>query len=355
MFNLDEGKNGFKKPSREESREFSQKEHNVRRKQISKILGENFATLGLLAIIAVMICSIWTEVGIFTNWTKIFGEALMAIILYILADVLSASIGAKGGKVDENYINNHRQYLDLRQQVRKAGAGLLNMFCDWQIDVEYEYYLRYKCKELKIDYNEYMEKYHDKTLEELQVMFPIEKPAKKKFMDKIFEIFGKAKTSTKAAKVFSLNQIKPIELTPEILMTDGKVRGVRGGVSISGEEYIEKHTIGAGHIVVTIMFAIVAVIPVISLVREFSVAMLIYTIFKIALLLFRMYRGWSRGAKGYSEVEPKSLQSKIDYLEMYLNFLNNKTYESLKDKYVFNSMGEYAENKREEQTYQNGA
>ena len=156
------------------------------------------------------------------------------------------------------------------------------------------------------------------------------------FLDSIFA--GFVELVAKAANIFALNQVKHIELTPDILLTDGKVRNERGGVSICGEEYVEQHTIGWKHILVTAFFAIVAAIPVINLIREFSVAMLIYTIFKIALMLYRMYSGYARGAKGYNAIEPKHLQDKIKYLGLYLEFLEKKIYLTLKDKY--NIVGE---------------
>lgn len=355
MFDLNDKKEKvFEKPSKEEYKRFRQKENNNRQKQFAKLVGENFATFGLLAVMVVMVCSIWTEITIFTNWTRFFGEALTTIVLYILADIYASSLGSQGGKLDDGYIKDHKEFLDLRQRVRDTGIVRMSMFCDWQIDVEYEYYLRYRCKELKIDYKEYMEKYHDKSLEELQALFPMEKQSKKKLKDFIFGNIRNAKSSSKAAKIFALNQIKHIDLTPEILVTDGKVRNVRGGVSIGGEEYIEKHTTGWKHILVTIAFAIVAVIPVINLVQEFSLAMLVYTVFKIALMLARMYSGYSRGAKAYNTVEPKSLQDKIKYLGLFLEFEDKKIYLKLKDKYDTVGM-EDVENQRQNETDEDGA
>lgn len=347
MFELGEKrKDLFEKPTNDEVRRMSRKEGNDRQKRFAKLVGENFATFGLLAVMVVMVCSIWTEISIFTNWTRFFGEALTTIVLYILADIYATSLGSQGGKLDDGYLKDHKEYLDLRQRVRNIGIEKMSIFCDWQIDVEYEYYLRYKCKELKIDYNEYMEKYHDKTLEELQELFPMEKQPRKRHLKEV--IFGgvqNVKTSSKAAKIFALNQTKHISLTPEILLTDGKVRNVRGGVAIGGEEYIEKHTTGWKHILITVLFAVVAVIPVVNLVREFSIAMLIYTIFKMALMLARMYAGYSRGGKAYNTVEPKHLQDKIKYLGLYVEFLSKGIYEELKDKYtVINEKN--VENKR---------
>ena len=311
-----------------------QKEYNRRQKGFAKVIGENFATYALLMILALLVGFIWTDIGIFTSWETFIGDAVVTVVLYILADIICASyIGGKGGKLDEGYISAHNEYLDVRGRVRAAGMLLMDVFCDWQIDVELEFFLRKRCKDFKIDYREYIDLYRDKSLEELQDLFPIERGHAIGLKERLFGGIRNAKTSSKAAKIFALNQIKPIELTPDILMTDGKARNQRGDVGISGEEYIEKHTTGIGHIITTVIFAIVAVVPTFTLAANFSVGMVIYTVFKICLMLFRMYRGYARGARAYSTIEPSHLQRKTKFLYMYLEFLENKTYLKFGDKY----------------------
>ena len=325
---------GMSEVSKEEYREFKHKEHNERQKRFAKTVGENFATYALVAIMALMVGSIWSEVGIFSNWKKFIGDALVTIVLYILADICSSYIGTQGGRLDEDYIKNHDEYLSLRTRVRAAGISLMYMFCDWQVDLEYEYYLRRRCKEAKIDYKEFVANYHGKTLEELQEMFPIEQVKDKDFKGKVFGTVKNAKTSSRAAKIFVLNQIEPIELTPDILMTDGMVRNKRGDVGMSGEEYVEKHTVGKSHIALTALIAIIAAVPAFSLAQEFTVGAVIYTIFKLALLLFRMYSGYARGSKAFNSIEPAHLQAKVKYLYLYLEFIERKYYLKLEDKYA---------------------
>lgn len=310
-----------------------QKEHNRRQKQFAKTVGENFAAYSLVAIMMLMVASIWSDVGISTNWRKFIGDALVTVVLYTVSDVLSAYIGTSGGKLDDDYITNHEEYLSLRDRVRKAGITFMNAFCDWQIDLEYEFYLRKRCKELKIDYKEYMEQFHGKELEELEAMFPLESVKGKGIKEKVFGVANNVKSSERAVLIFALNQIEHIELTPDMLMTDGMVRNERGGVGISAEEYIRRHTVAKQHIAITALFAIVAAVPVFTLVQEFTVGAVIYTIFKMALLLWRMYSGFERGRRAYSNVEPKHLQAKIKYLYLYLEFLDKKIYLELADKY----------------------
>lgn len=342
-FNLNDNKEERRALEAEERVE-RQREYNRRQKSFAKVVGENLASYALLMILALLIGFIWTDVGLFTSLGSFIGDAVVTVILYILADICASHIGEKGGKLDDDYVNDHIEYLNLRENVRKRGITLMDPFCDWQVDVEYEYYIRKRCKELKIDYKEFMAEYFGKSLEELQEIFPIETVRDKDTKGKIFGTLRNAKISSKAAKVFSLNQIKPIELTPDILMTDGKVRNLRGGVPMPGEEYIEKHTTGPKHIVLTALFAIVAAIPTFSLIQNISVGMVIYTLFKITLMLYRMYQGYSRGAKGFNSVEPKHLQAKIKYLYLYLEFLDKKIYLELADKYEIVGVGKEEKN-----------
>ncbi len=340
--------------TKEEYREFKQKEHNRKQKQLAKTIGENFATYALVAIMALMVGSIWSEVGIFSNWKKFIGDALVTIVLYILADVCASHIGTQGGRLDDGYIKDHEEYLSVRARVRKAGIALMNMFCDWQIDVEYEYYLRKRCRKAKIDYKEYMRDYHGKSLEELQELFPVERIKGKNAKKKLFGIIKNVKMSEKAVSVIELNQIDYIDLTPDILMTDGMVRNKRGDVGMSGEEYVEKHTVGRSHIALTALIAIVAAVPAFSLAQEFTIGAVIYTVFKLALLLFRMYSGYSRGAKAFNSVECFHLQAKVKYLYLYLEFIERKYYLKLEDKYTSSEVF-YAESCEQDPFNQIGA
>ena len=106
-----------------------QKEYNRRQKSFAKVVGENFATYALLMILALLVGFIWTDIGIFTSWESFVGDAIVTVVLYILADIICASyMGGKGGKLDEGYISNHDEYLDVRGRVRKAGMLLMEIF-----------------------------------------------------------------------------------------------------------------------------------------------------------------------------------------------------------------------------------
>jgi hypothetical protein len=58
-----------------------------------------------------------------------------------------------------------------------------------------------------------------------------------------------------------------------------------------------------------------------------------YTIFKVVVLLFRMARGYERGARAYHTVETRQLQAKSHFLRLYKSFIDDKTYLKLGEKY----------------------
>jgi hypothetical protein len=50
-------------------------------------------------------------------------------------------------------------------------------------------------------------------------------------------------------------------------------------------------------------------------------------------LAWRIFKGYSEGAKAYNTIEVSHLQGKILYLERYKEFIENKTYLQLGDRY----------------------
>ena len=296
MWDLDE------KVTREDLKLDKKKDFNARQKNFAKIVGENLAAYVCVLIFVLLIGFIWTDIGINIFTTAFLSDSLVSAVMFIIADICMAQVGARMGKLDGDYIKIHGEYLALRSTVIGAGITLMDAFCDWQIDVEYEYYIRKQCKALKIKYEDYIDKYSEKNLVELKALLPAQK----------------------AAAVFALNQAKHIEITPDMLLTDGKVKNVRGGLGMSGEEYVEKHTTGHLHLFATVIFAVVAAGPVFTLTQDASLGRIIYTVFKLAVLTFRMFVGYSRGAKGYNSVEPRYLQAKMRYLHLYLEYLKSQ-------------------------------
>ena len=285
--------------SKDELKKDRQRDINRRRKSMAKMIGENLASFACVAILIILVSFIWTDIGISVNLTSFLTDAALTVVLYVLADLCMTRSGTAGGKLSDDYVTLHSEYLTLRDTVRKAGLSMMESFCAYQIELEYEMRMRKLCKRYKVDYDEFTRVYAKLHTGDLKGML-----SKGEF-----------------AKVVALRQIDRIELSTDILMTDGKVQDECGGVPISGEEYAEKHSTGMGHIFMTAAFAIVAAVPVFTLTQDISLGRVIYTIFKVSMMLYRMYCGCMRGVKAFGTIEPSHLQAKIKYLYLYLEYL----------------------------------
>ena len=302
---------GYEKPSKRELREDRAREFNEKQRSVIRSVGENMATVGAILIVLLFVGYIWTDFSLQLSLETILLDGAVTVVCLILMESLWTQNGIKGGKLDEEYIAAHKSYLDLREKVTKLGLNMMNAFCDWQIDIEYEYYLRKRCKEFKIDYKNYAEELSKMPLAELKKIYPADI----------------------AAKVFALRSIKPIELTSEMLMTDGASTNERGGVSISAQEYVRRETVGWVNILATIVAGFCSAGIAFSLNEGASWGLVMYTLMKLILLARRIFKGYSKGSRAYSVIEVKHISDKTRYLNLYVEFVEKKIYLSLGDKY----------------------
>lgn len=323
--------------------------YNKKVKRTMKFIGENLATYAVILATTVLVGSVFGELSFNFFFAHMIPDFILTVSTFMLVEYLLSKNGVSCGKTYDDYITNHEKYLDMRDDVFKRGIARMDMFCAWQVDVEYEYYIRGICKELEIEYDDYINTYSKMSLQELNTLFDehtnndtnlfnIKHP-----ITSLFRMFRRAKHTDRATRIFSMRLIKRITLTPEVLLTDGKPRRSRGGVGISGEEYIEKKTTGGGHIAITIITALISVLPTIAL-KEWSWLLLFYAMLKLIGVLFRGSRGYANGAKAFNTIDVKRLQDQMQYLNLYKEFLDKKMYLQLGDKYgsvpVANECGE---------------
>ena len=336
MFDLE--RNGaFREPSKAEMREDRDREYNKKMKSTMRFIGENMATCTIVLATTLLVGSVFGDVGVNILSEYMLMDFVLTFAVFLLVEYMASKSGARCGKTYDEYVTLHKLYLNMREEIYKRGIALMDMFCDWQVDVEYEYYIRRRCKKLKIDYKEYVDKYSKMSLEELSDMFTHKGEEKPKFslrhpIRTAIAIHNYTKVSELAKDIVALKAIKPIELTPEILLTDGKPRRTRGGVGISGEEHLERKTTGAGHIVVTIFMTLLTVLPV-FVAKGWSWTLIFAAAMKLVGVFMRYYRGYSSGAQAFNTVEVKHIQDKVQYFHLYNEFLNKRLYIDLEGRY----------------------
>ena len=280
-----------------------QKKYNSASKGVARMLGTNVALFVCILLPILLIGFIWTDFGIPTIGTKFVSEGIVTVALFVIGEIMMSKIGADGGKLDNEYVSARDDFHKLVEEVHKIGTSFINAFCDWQIDLEMEHATITRLRYLRLTSADW-ERVKDMSRKEIK------------------ERYGRKK----ARRIFALLDLDPIELNEALLLFDGSSDLSRGGIPLSGEGYLHKQTHSAKMILSAIFTGLLTVSVAITLTSDISWARVVYTIFKLVVLLYRMACGYQMGAKAYNTVEVGQLQAKCNYLRQYLRFVNDKTY-----------------------------
>ena len=286
-----------------------QKRYNINQKNVASILGKNLTLFICMLVPLLLIGFVWTDFGAIIISTKMLSDGVLTVMLFTVGEIMMARLGSDGGKLDEEYIEAKRAFDGLLVEVGKLGTILMGVFCEWQIDVEMEQTVHFRLRMLRMSPKEW-EEVKDKTPEEL------------------IERYGKSK----AKKILEVINLKPIELNESILLYNGEY-AARGGVPISGDAYLRSKKSMIETIIACIFTGLLTVTVVVTLTSDITFARVIYTVFKLTMLLFRMAKGYDRGARAYNTIEVRQYKAKSNYLSQYIKFIEDKTYLKLGDKY----------------------
>jgi hypothetical protein len=286
-----------------------QKKYNINQKNFAHILGKNLTLFICMLVPLLLIGFVWTDFKEIVVSTKMFSDGIITVMLFTIGEIMMARLGTEGGKLDQEFIEAKRSFDVLLDEVGKIGTMLMGVFCDWQIDVEMEQAIHFRLRMLRMT---------PKTWEEIKDKTPEELEAK----------YGKKK----AKKILEIINLKPIELNEAILLYNGEY-AARGGVPISGDAYLKSKKSMIETVVACIFTGLLTVTVVVTLTSDITFARVIYTVFKLTMLLFRMAKGYDRGAKAYNTIEVRQYKAKANYLRQYLKFIEDKTYLKLEDKY----------------------
>jgi hypothetical protein len=287
-----------------------QERYNTTSKGIVHIIGTNIALFICTLLPILLIGLIWTDFGMPTLGIKFFSDGIVTVVLFVIGEMLMMRVGADGGKLDSDYISAKTEFNNMVKKVYDVGTMFMHVFCEWQVDVELDQAIVSRLRRMRLtraDWN---------VIKDI----PYEELCKK---------YGRKK----AKKIIDLTQLEPIELNEAILLFDNGNANSRGGVPMSGETYIEKKTHSFGTVLSLLFAGLLTISVAITMTSDISFARVMYTAFKLVVLLYRMAMGYALGAKAYNTVEVRQLQAKCHYLNHYLKFVNDKTYLKFGDKY----------------------
>ena len=286
-----------------------QRRYNISQKKVAYIIGKNLTLFVCMLVPLLLIGFVWTEFGAIVLSTKMLSDGVLTVALFVVGEIMMTRLGADGGKMDTDYITSKNEFDAAVTKVSEIGSMLLGVFCDWQIDVEMEQAIHFRLKMLRMT---------PKMWGEVKNLSPAELEAR----------FGKHR----AKKILEIINLKPIELNEAILLYNGEYTA-RGGVPESGDAYIRKKRHIISTVISCIFTGLLTVTVAVTLTSDVTIARVIYTVFKLTMLLFRMAKGYDRGARAYNTVEVRQLKAKANYLRQYVRFIEDKIYLKLGDKY----------------------
>lgn len=286
-----------------------QKKYNVNQKKFTYILGKNLTLFICMLVPLLLIGFVWTDFMPIVISPRVFGDGVLTVSLFVIGEVLMSMIGADGGKMDTEYVEAKGEFDSILGKVGDIGTLLMGVFCDWQIDLEMRQAVNFRLRMLKITPKDW-EKLKDRPEEELKSMYGWRK----------------------AKKMTEIKNLKPIELNEAILLYNGEY-AARGGVPISGDAYLKskKHMIEMA--LACLFTGLLTVTIAVSITADITFARVLYTLFKLVMLLFRMAKGYDRGARAFNTIEVRQLKAKSNYLRQYVKFVEDKLYLKLGDKY----------------------
>ena len=291
--------------------EESQKKYNIFSKNVAYTIGRNLTLFLAMLVPAILVAFIWTDFGAIVISPKMISDGVLTVTLFITGELLMISLGSRGGRLDQEYQTAKKEYEGILKKVSAVGTILMGIFCEWQIDIELEQAIQFRLRTIRMTRKEWESV---KTLSR----------------DELEKKYGKIK----AGKICDINALMPIELNEAILLYgDEKIE--RGGVPVSGDTFLHKRRHIIESIVSCLFTGLLTVTVFITLTDDVTIARVVYTLYKLVMLLFRMCRGYERGARAFNTIEVRNLKAKTNYLEKYLKFIEDKIYLTLDEKYGF--------------------
>ncbi len=292
----------------EKVNDFQQK-YNVNQKRVAYIIGKNLTLFLCMLVPLLLIAFIWADFGEIVLHTKMVADGALTVCLFIVGEIMMTRLGTDGGKMDTEYVAAKKDFDGALLRVQDIGTMLLGVFCDWQIDLEMEQAIHFRLRRLRMTPKQWVE-VKDLTKEELEKKYGIEK----------------------ARKLIEIVNLKPIELNEAILLYNGEYTA-RGGVPESGDAYLHRKSHAISTLIACVFTGLLTVSIAITLTSDISFARVVYTVFKLTMLLFRMAKGYDRGSRAYNTIEVRQLKAKTNYLHQYEKFIEEKMYLKLGDKY----------------------
>ena len=289
-----------------------QKLQNDKSKYWAAVIGQNISLAVCFMIPVFLVTLIWTDTTLPKLGASIAMETLLTAALFVFAEWSAINVGIPSGKLDDDYLAIQAAFIARKAAIKARGILKMGVFCDWQIDDELLCAKKILCRKLKIDWNTYRNEMAQMSEKEL------------------IKTYGKIR----GREIWHINNLDPIELTPELILGERRDSN-RGGISISGDEYVVKQKYGKGHMAKSILTVVLTVGIGFVFAPGVTWGKIVYTVYRLIAIFLRMKVGFDKGARAYNQIEVKHRESQIYYMDKYEEFLDTAgLYEAVAEKYT---------------------
>lgn len=298
-------------PNRLDEMHERQKLRNDKSKYWASIIGQNMSLAVCMMIPVFLIMLIWTDTTLPKLGASLATDTFLTAALFIFAEASAISVGTPSGKLDDEHLAIQEAFRIRKSEIKARGILKMGVFCDWQIDDELTGAKKAYCRKYKIEWH-----YYKNVLCKLTD-------------DELVSKFGKVK----GRMISKINGLEPIELTPELILGEQR-NGMRGGISISGDEYAAQQKYGIKKILTSVLAIVLTVGVGFAFSPGITWGKIVFTIYRLIAVIMRMGAGFSRGAKAYNTIEVKHRESQIYYMDKYEEFLDTPgLYEAAAERY----------------------
>ena len=301
----------IKQPTKIEEMQERQKLRNDKSKYWAAVIGQNMSMAVCLMIPVFLITLIWTDTTLPKLGASLAMDTLITAVLFVAGEFAALSVGIPSGKLDDDYLAMEDAFRKRVVEIKARGILKMGIFCEWQIAAELVGAKKAYCRKYKIDYKKY--KSEMAHLSE----------------DELIRKYGK----DKGKRIHEINCLDPIELTPELILGE-QCNGLRGGISISGEDYVDKHRRSKWNLVWSVLSVVFTVGVGFAFSPGVTWGRIAFTIYQLIAVLLRMNKGFNKGVRAYNKIQVEHRESQIYYMDKYEEFLNTPgLYEAAAAKY----------------------
>ena len=263
--------------------------------QNKKTLGSFIGNMGLIVAALTLICTcatFFTDISLASVMTVEFSLSFIILLFCSYTMYFSmADTGARRGAQDEEFLNAKKQYEELRGELEASGGIFsLGEFCHKYTASELISSQKSILLSAGISYREFEENY---------------KGVEKKDLPR--------ELGKKRIKIISrANSIKPIVLTPDMLLSAGRKSHARNPLAKAPEKQRALHAIGA--LLPTTLTSFFAVSVVCSIINEPTMATVTECIIKLFALIWNGTKGYAMGYNNISREASEYLLGRCQVL-----------------------------------------